>query len=132
MPRGMPRPRPILEDWDSPLGGREEVGGWEVGGAAVDEVGVGVGDEVVVVGEEEVVVDWEVEVDAVDEVGLEVADELFVVGEEEGVDWDGEFVEAAGVAVTPVALSTTLLADAVALLTTLLAATMSEAMAGMV
>jgi hypothetical protein len=90
-PRGMPRPRPILEDWDRPL---------------EEEEGVG---------------DWEVEVNAVDEVGLE--------GEEEVVDWGGELVEAAGVAVEPVA---TLLADAVALLTILLAATVSEAIAGMV
>ncbi len=87
----MPRPRPILEDWDRPL---------------EEEEGVG---------------DWEVEVNAVDEVGLE--------GEEEVVDWGGELVEAAGVAVEPVA---TLLADAVALLTILLAATVSEAIAGMV
>jgi len=93
-PRGMPRPRPILEDWDRPL---------------EEEEGVG---------------DWEVEVNAVDEVGLE--------GEEEVVDWDGELAEAAGVAVEPVALLTTLLADAVALLTILLAATVSEAIAGMV
>ncbi len=71
--------------------------------------------------EEEGVGDWEVEVNAVDEVGLE--------GEEEVVDWGGELVEAAGVAVEPVA---TLLADAVALLTILLAATVSEAIAGMV
>jgi len=90
-PRGMPRPRPILEFWDRPL---------------EEEEGVG---------------DWEVEVNAVDEVGLE--------GEEEVVDWGGELVEAAGVAVEPVA---TLLADAVALLTILLAATVSEAIAGMV
>jgi len=101
-PRGMPRPRPILEDWDRPL---------------EEEEGVG---------------DWEVEVNAADEVGLEVADGLFVVGEEEVVDWDGELAEAAGVAVEPVALLTTLLADAVALLTILLAATVSEAIAGMV